>query len=216
MKGRPPRLLRLLNLYIKKVQARTSRCWENNCQRRAHLQVSPASSSHRLQVSRWPSMHPSRCCPEEHFTCACSFAVVTMTVWKGATTIAAFWRVDGFHNWLHCGNHNSSSHSVWRWRPQKLESFSAMWPSKRKVLQLVLRTFQVEVVAEMTPLCLKPRERKKCAKSIGWHAKSPKRLKINRWARSQGPQNSSKTPAQSFSEIFKADKECSVMTLESF
>ena len=197
MKGRPPRLLRLLNLYIKKGQARTSRCWENICQRRAHLR-------HRLEVSRWPSMHPSRCCPEEHFTCACFFAVVTMTVWKRATTIAAFWRVDGFHNWLHFGNHNSSSHSVWRWRPQKLESFSAMWPSKRKVLQLVLRTFQVEVVAEMTPLCLKPRERNKGAKSIGWHAKSPKRLKINRWARSPlGPKTAPKLPLSRFPRILR-------------
>ena len=197
MKGRPPRLLRLLNLYIKKGQARTSRCWENICQRRAHLR-------HRLEVSRWPSMHPPRCCPEEHFTCACFFAVVTMTVWKRATTIAAFWRVDGFHNWLHFGNHNSSSHSVWRWRPQKLESFSAMWPSKRKVLQLVLRTFQVEVVAEMTPLCLKPRERNKGAKSIGWHAKSPKRLKINRWARSpRGPKTAPKLPLSRFPRILR-------------
>lgn len=213
MKGRPPQLLRLLNLYIKKGQARTSWCWKNNCQRRAHLQVFPVCRSHRLQVSRWPSMHPSRCCPEEHFTCACFFAVVTMT-WKRATTIAAFWRVDGFHNWLHFGNHNSSSHSVWRWRPQKLESFSAMWPSKRKVLQLVLRTFQVEVVAEMTPLCLKPRERKKCAKSIGWHAESGKRLKINRWAHSQ--RGRSKTPPLNRFPRFKADKECSVTTLASF
>ena len=57
-------------------------------------------------------------------------------------------------------------------------------------------------------------ERKKCAKSIGWHAESGKRLKINRWAHSQ--RGRSKTPPLNRFPRFKADKECSVTTLASF